>query len=323
MTKTFGTWANPPEPIPDGEVAERYAADVVVCGAGISGVACALRAAQNGAEVIVLEKSLRWSGRGGNIGVVNSTYMSERGYENDPEAVAREWIKRCGNRCDEKILWRYLHESPRVMDWLVDIVTQPEYGCRPALQGCLYRGEPYWELPGSHRFFGGPMEAKGQRAGAADAVFAMYGEACKSGVRFLFETAALQLEKDAGRVLGVYAREKNGRTIYFEARKGVVLATGDIGGNEAMCAELSPLANRVKKIYGPKGGNLGDGHRMGLWAGAVFEDTPFPTIMHPQAYHYSNFPFLHVTPEGKRYYNEDNFVQGKSLAILREGFSYA
>ncbi|SHI18127.1 Succinate dehydrogenase/fumarate reductase, flavoprotein subunit [Sporobacter termitidis DSM 10068] len=319
----WGSWAAPPEPIPQEKLTQREEADVVVIGAGIAGVACALRAAQTGASVLVLEKGASWSGRGGNIGVANSAFMRGAGYENDLEAVAREWIKRCGNRCDEKILWLYLNNGGRAMDWLVDILTRPEYGARPALQGNAYKGETYLEIPGSHRFFDGPMAKKGARAGGADAVCAMYSEALKLGARFFFKCPAEQLVKENGAIIGAIAKDGEGHLL-ARARRGVVLATGDIGGNDAMCEDLAPIANRVAaKIYAPKGGNMGDGHRMGLWAGGAFEDAPFPTILHPQAYHYANYCFLFVKPDGTRFMNEDNYVQGKSVAILRERMTYA
>ena len=320
----WGAWADPPEPILPESAEEVLIADVVILGAGIAGVSCALRAAQSGAGVIVLEKSAGWSGRGGNIGVVSSSLMLANGIENDIEAVAREWIKRCGNRCDEKLVWLFLKNSGRAMDWLIDIVTQPEYGARPVLQGSRYKGGTYEEILGSHRFFDGPMAKKGMRAGGADAVYAMYNEASRLGVRFLLNTPAEQLKKENGCITGAYARRKSGEVIYVEARCGVVIATGDIGGNAAMCEDLAPLANRCDvKLYSPRGGNNGDGHRMGLWAGGTFEDAPFPLVLHPMAFHFSNYCFLFVKPDGTRFMNEDNNIQGKSIAIMRERLSFA
>ncbi len=319
----WGAWATPMDPVPEKDILTTEEADVIVIGAGIAGVTCALRAAQCSASVIVLEKSASWSARGGNIGVANSSFMKENGYENDPEYIAREWIKRCANRCDERIVWHYLKNGGRAMDWLVDIVTKPEYGARPVLQGCIYKGDTYVEVVGSHRFFDGPMAKRGARAGAADAVYAMYTEAEKLGVRFLFKTPGEQLVKKDGCVEGVVAKDDEGYR-YFKARRGVVLATGDIGGNDDMCEDLAPIANRCSaKIYSPRGGNTGDGHRMGLWAGGTFEDAPFAAVLHPQAFHFGNYCFLFVRPDGTRFMNEDNYVQGKSVAIIRERVPYA
>lgn len=322
MSRNYGAWATPPAPIPAEAITRKESADVLVLGAGMAGVACALRAAEMGAKVIVLEKMATWSGRGGNIGVANSSFMKSQGIENDPAVLTREWVKRCANRCDEAVVWRFMHESPRAMDWLLDIVQRPDYNCRPALNGSHYVGDTYYEYYGSHRFFGGPMEKKGARSGGPDSVNAMYSEAVKLGVQFIFSTPAEQLIKEDGRVVGAYGKSSDG---YIEVRasRGVVLATGDISGNEDMCDDLCPDANKCPTVYFPKGGNMGDGHKMGYWAGGSFDDGPFPMILHTQAYHFRNYGFLYVKPDGKRFMNEDTHVQGKSVAVIREREQYA
>ena len=302
----WGDWQIEPPAIAEEDIRSEVFCDVAILGAGIAGVTCALRAAQNGLRVVVLEKARSWSARGGNIGVSNSGYMRARGYENDLEAMAREWIKRCANRCDEELVWLFLRSSPKAMDWLIEILTRPEYGARPELQACLYRGETYYEILGSHRFFDGPMAKKGLRPGASDAVYAMYTEALKLGVDFRFRCPAVRLLKRDGRVYAAIGQAEEGY-IRVHAEKGVVLATGDIGGNREMCADLAPLANRcAKNLYTPKGGNTGDGHRLGYWAGGALEDGPFPMILHPQAYFYANYCFLFVDQQGKRFMNEDS-----------------
>ena len=319
----WGDWKQAPPPVPEAEIRETLDCDVAVAGAGIAGVACACRAAQNGLRVIVLEKTGKWNARGGNIGVANSGFMRAQGFENDPEELAREWIKRCCGRCDETVLWRYLLNSERAMDWLIGILTLPEYGARPELQACLYRGDTYLERMGSHRFFEGPMAKKGARAGAADAVYAMYTESLKLGVRYLTNTPAEQLEKKDGRVTAILGKGEQGY-VRVRAAKGVVLATGDIGGSREMCADLAPMAAACQSnTYTPRGCNTGDGHRMGLWAGGAFEEGPFPIIYHPQAFCFANYCFLFVDREGKRFMNEDNNIQAKSVAVHRIGQDYA
>ena len=292
----WGAWSVPPQPIAPEDVREVIETDVAVLGAGIAGVTCALRAAQGGARVTVLEKGASWSGRGGNIGVAASSFMKENGVENDFEEVVREWIKRCGNRCDERLVWLFFNNSAAAMDWLIDIVTP--YGARPALQGSAYLGDTYREYYGSHRFFDGPMARKGMRPGAADAVYAMYSESLKLGVQYMFKTPAAQLLKEDGKVTGVYGQKADGGYVLVRARRGVVIATGDIGGNAEMCEDLAPLANRCPVRYT---NGSGDGHRLGLWAGGSFEDAPWPMILHPQAYHFSSFCFLFVKPDGALY----------------------
>ena len=209
------------------------------------------------------------------------------------------------------------------MDWLIEILARPDYQARPALQGSRYKGETYWEAYGSHRFFDGPMARKGMRAGAADAVNALYGEAVKLGAEFRFRTPAKQLLLENGRVIGALAGSDE-EMVAIHATRGVVLATGDIGGNAEMCADLCPDANACAvHLQSSAACNMGDGHRMAVWAGAALEDGPFPMILHPQAFHYRTYCFLFVKPDGSRFMNEDSYVQGKTVALLREGIPFA
>ena len=319
----WGAWATPPPPVKDEQILEWYDTDVLVIGAGIAGMTCALRAAQTGSRVIVLEKTSSWTSRGANIGVVNSSMFRNAGYENDPEVIAREWIKRCGNRCDERLVWLYMNNSERAIDWLLDLVTQPEHDVKAILQGAKYKGETYYEVYGAHMFIDGTESRKGKFGGIGNVISAMYSEMQKLGVEFMFNSPAEQLVKNNGRIVGAIAK-KDSDYIAINAKRGVVLATGCIGGNDEMCEDLAPLANKcAAKLYTPVGANTGDGHRMGLWVGGSFDDGHFPTIMHPQAHRHASFCFLFVDNNGKRFMNEDNYLQGKSVAVIREGMKYA
>jgi len=320
----WGAWAQRPPEIPAGEISERLETEVLVVGAGIAGLSCALSAAEGGAKVTVLEKLSHYTARGFNIGVVNSSLMRSRGIVNDPDAVAREWIKRCGNRCDEKIVRLFVDNSEPAMDWLLEILTRPEYGVRPEINGCVYKGETYREIYGTHIFYDGPISRQGRFGGMNDVLECMYRECLRLGVKFVFNAPMLMLTKDGERVTGAVARRTGGEYTAVSASRAVVLATGGIGGNDDMCADLSPLANKVAaKICGPKGCDNGDGHRAALWAGAAFEDGPFPTMMHPQAVRHASYCFLFVDKRGERFMNEDSYLQGRSLGVIKTGEKYA
>ena len=318
----WGDWANFPDPIPEEQICRTVNAEVVIVGAGIAGVTAALRAAQNGAKVAVVEKTGKWNARGGNLGVPESWFMRSKGIELDKEAFAREWVKRCGTRCDERVLWLYVNHAGEAMDWLLDMMTKDDL-TRPIIQGAIYHGDTYRELPGSHRFFDGPYARKGARAGATDCVGEMYRLSLELGVEYFFNCPGEQLIKENGRVTGLLAKGEDGY-VRFLAEKGVILATGDIGGNREMCEDLAPDANRCcVNVYTPVGANTGDGHRMGLWAGGFFDADHLPTMIHPQFPCGRSYCFLFVNRKGERFMNEDTWIQGKCQQILYQNQSTA
>jgi len=322
-TRKYGSWADAPNPIAVKDCDIVKETEVLVVGAGISGMTCAYSAAESGAKVAVMEKFEHYNARGFNIGVVNSSFMKKKGFENDVDSFVREWIKRCANRCDEKIVRLFAEKSPEAMDWLIELVTRPEYNVRPELQGCMYKGEAYHEVYGSHIFYDGPVSRAGKGRGICDVLEPMYQECLKLGAEFIFNTPLVQLIKEDGRVVGAVGKNEEGKLVAVLASKGVVLATGGIGGNDDMCEDLCPIANKVAaKICGPKGCDLGDGHRAALWAGAAFEDGEFATMMHPQAHRHASFCFLFVNPKGKRFMNEDAYLQAKSLNVIKQGVKY-
>ncbi|QPC80941.1 FAD-dependent oxidoreductase [Phototrophicus methaneseepsis] len=309
------SWETAPEPIPDSEIVETIDADVVVVGAGLAGTTAACRAAENGGSVVVIEKGAMWSGRGGGIGVFTSKMMREQGIELDKESIAREWVEMCGNRAKEPLIWKFLDESGNAMDWWIE--KAEAIGITGIIWGGYYKGPTYTENPAYHMFFGGPASQAGRDPGAELANL-MYDESLKLGVTYHFRAPGEQLIKDGDRVVGVIASTEEGYK-RFNASKGVIMATGDIGGNADMCAAYAPLALKVNHSdYTPIGQNTGDGHRMGLWAGGVFQDTPFPTMIHPQAFSWLQYAYLFVNQRGQRYMNEDSWVQAKSLQLMMQ-----
>lgn len=323
INSRWGDWAKAPKPFMDSDFDEVYTTEVLVVGAGVCGMSCAYSAVEKGCKVVVMEMLSMYHGLAFNIGVVNSKYSRSLGIYNDPDEVAREWIKRCGNRCDERLVRLFVDNSEEAMDWALDLAQRPEYGVEVNLQGATYKGSTYNEIYGTHVFHNGPMERKGKFGGLNELLEPMYQEALKMGAKFIFNTRMEQLIKKNDRVIGAVGRNKDGKLIAVKASKGVLVSTGGIGGNDEMCEDLCPIANKVTaKVNGPKGIDMGDGHRACLWAGAAFEDEQFPTMMHPQAIRHANYCFLFVTPKGKRFMNEDNYLQGKSIGVIKTGYKW-
>ena len=71
----------PPEPIPEDQIAEVIEDDIIIIGAGMSGLTTALSAAQNGGSVTLFSGSSGPISRGGSNFAKNSKVMEERGIE--------------------------------------------------------------------------------------------------------------------------------------------------------------------------------------------------------------------------------------------------
>ena len=308
-----------PPPIPsEDEIYETLHYDAVVVGAGLGGLSAAVHLKELGQNVLLIEKGVTYSGRGGHFGVADSSLMREAGLKNDLNELARQWITMSGNNIDEKLLWLFLRRGGEAMDWLLDKARAS--GLVPRLVDCRYPSAPYKEYWGAHCF---PPEGniRGNYVSKA-----LYEDAVKQNVDIRFKTPATQLIRDEnGRVCGVYAKDEKG-VLKILADKGVVLATGDIGGDEEMCRAYAPDALRTHASqYVPVGQNTGDGHKMGLWAGAAMGEEVFPLMMHPQHFAWLSFFFLFVNTEGERFMNEDTYVQGRATAFMRqpEGIAYS
>ena len=108
-----GSWEAAPAPHPGA--LETVSADVAVIGAGVSGLAAAVRCAQLGMSVIVAEKRMEAVPHGKYIGVVPA--------DADRKIFAKEWLKACGSRVNEDLLWLYMRNSASVIDWLNDLAS--------------------------------------------------------------------------------------------------------------------------------------------------------------------------------------------------------
>ena len=300
-------WAVPPAPIPEEDIAETITTDAIIVGAGFSGCAAALSAREQGLDVVLLEKSRRFSVRGFHIAAANSRALKARGIVNDVDEIAAEWIKVTGSRAKEEIIRLYLERSEDAMNWLLD--KSEAVGNSPRIFAGGYKGSPYREFVCTHLFAGG----------AEFVVKLLFDQGVEKGVQVHFNSPVQQLIKENGRVTGVIAREKDGTYKRYLARKGVVLAAGDISGNPQMCEDLAPQALTANcNINQHAYLETGDGIRMGLWAGGTLQDTPFPCMIHPMAYAMYNFFFLMVGQKGKRYMNEDAWAQGKSTYTIKQ-----
>ena len=225
--------------------------DVVVVGAGGAGLAAALTAAQNGADVVVLEKMAMVGGAssmaGGGTNATGSQWQQSYGIEDSPEAYFMDIMENGHFFSDARTLWLYANTQGAAFDWLVaeDGAALPYVNTQPS--------------PSAEHSYGRTFSPEG---GGAGVVSALQQKVTDLGVEILLETPAQELMVTDGTVTGVKALAADG-TPYEITANSVILATGGYGANTDMLPETVtslPYAGAVSAT--------GDGLNMATAIGA-------------------------------------------------------
>lgn len=310
------TWEVKPDPIAD--IAETLDYDIVIVGAGLAGLSAAEAAARNGAKVAVLERTGEFQVRGVDVGHIGSKYHLENGFNLDPRLATRMLYQWSHQTANYNLLYTWASRSGKVFDYIEEMVAKDGVYFVPALSGTAKYG---WDtLPEKWRIYPDAVSfVKGDETGTVrpDGREVNYtlGEclnksATENGAEFIFNTHAEQLVGDAaGGITGVIASDESGKNIQYNAAKGVILATGDICGNQEMMDAFAPICNRSDQIlYTPDGANTGDGILMGAWAGAALSKCPAAPMVHQftlSSYTFNLTAFimswLAVNENGERY----------------------
>ena len=308
----------PPAPIPEEEIAEVIEDDIIVVGAGMSGLTTALSAAQNGASVTLFSGSSHPISRGGSNFAKNSKVMEERGIEPfDVNYFFYHEMRAASFQVDQKKWNRGYNNSEEAMNWLIDIVS--EDGLKVILErDNNFDGGPYY----AHAFNTEGNDAM-VSTGQQGAVESLERHAKDAGVKFFYDTVAKQLireDNNTGRVTGVVAQRTDGSYVKFVGKKAIVLATGDFSANKQMLAKYCPMVLPLVGMeeqevdyntgFSTAGLYKGDGQRMGLWIGAAWQHAfPNPPMMQgswggshqPLGFHWG----LNVNTRTERYQRED------------------
>ena len=321
----------PQHPIPATDIKEICNTDVVVVGAGTSGKAAALSAAQAGAKVIQIDKHVTYRWGGGMIAAIDSRLQKKLGIKIDKDEVCLELMKWGGNKPDQRLYRVWADQSGAVMDWLMDLTdadgikTLPHQWPRSA--GYDPKTEYYPDFPVCHIHSDGKTPGLNHKI----ALECVQNRALKLGVDIRYQTPAVQLlRQPSGRVTGVIARNKAGNYVQFNARKAVILCTGDYGNNpwmmEKYCAPAAEVA-RHHNIYmtrnedllkAPEPINVGDGHQMAMLVGAVMEPAPHAPMSHATVGASGANAFLRVNIDGERFENEDVPAQSSANSLVRQ-----
>ena len=244
-------------------------ADVIVLGAGGTGLSAACAAAEAGASVQVYDVDIKAGGTtalsGGVIQAAGTQWQKEMtDFKDDtPEKHAECYIEQAEGRADEELVKAMTARAPELMEWLASIGIKwtSVYGNHhvPYVTEGLHADR-------IHVYEGGG--GIGEGGVLTDTEFA---EAERLGVEFFFEHKAEHLicNGEAG-VVGVQI-SSGSKTLNVKANKGVVLALGGMDRDEEMAAAFNPqlVWDLTEQTCMISEFAQGDGIRMGMEVNAA------------------------------------------------------
>lgn len=306
------SWEVIPEPIAESEIAETVDTEVLIIGAGMSGMAAFMYAAEAGANAVIIEKLETYSGRGLDFAAIDTKVQKAAGVSIDKGKLVDDLIKSSGFKASGSLIKLWADHSGEVFDTLIEM-TEADGG-----QVVLGSGSAASEnaedfttrtYPTDH-MFGGLIE------GPLDLIGRMEAAGQSAGGQSFYSTKAEQLIKDdGGKISGVIASKKDDSYIKYNVSKGVIIATGDYGNNPEMVAAWCPLIEKAEgNVYPNPTANVGDGINMAMWAGGTIQPGAHAAMVHPifGGGAMSTAAFLKVNAAGKRFCNETTTLPGIS-----------
>jgi len=248
-------------------------ADIVVIGAGATGLTSAIVARESGAQVIVIEAQSDIGGHailsGGNIPLGGGTSRQLRyGVVDSPDLLFRDltdWSVVESNGFpdyrynDREVVRAFADHSASTYEWLaahgVVFIDQPPDSLGGVSVGNsalreAHAAAMHWPLVQSGQPLDPAIQARS--SSGIGLMRPLEAAARSSGVQILLQhrmSAIYRHAANAGRVLGVKV-DHTGKSINIRARKAVIVATGGSGGNVNFRRMFDPRLTEEYSLVG-------------------------------------------------------------------------
>ena len=301
------------EPITD--FAEERDVDIVVCGAGASGVIAAVKAAEMGAKVAVLQKE--------PIAVSQGNCSSAIIKGGSTEGGLKKWLTfatavNCW-RPNRKLLEAYIDRSEEALkfvcekggiteetEWKNDKTGVTKYqDTSTFFTGVMHDGTQSFDFGEDKvEVFAPWFGPKPNNYGTLVAGILADAQEQFDNLEVHFSTPVVQLVKDAdGGIVGCVGQTQDGSFIKFNA-KSVILATGAYENNATMVRRFCPdIEHFDKKVYH----RTGDGNILAIEAGSAMEPVAHSRVMHDfdAGLMWDEHAFLDLNMNGERFVSEE------------------
>lgn len=276
---------------------------IVVIAGGPAGLSAAVQAAENGAEVILVEKNAAVGGAA-NMGMgplaIGSRYQKRQMYDITIEKAFNMIMEYTHYNIDGRLVKRYFEQSAETIDWLEEMGV--------AFEGAFKyftKSEPTWHIVKTDQGIG-PRAASFMNK-------MLLKRAEELGVKVMLETPAKKILKTKeGKINGVLVEDRDGKQIEI-ACHAAIIATGGAGANPEMIKLETGYLFGEDMFNFAIPGNVGDGIKMAWEVGAdhvpirIEQAANFEGIeeLPPSVPNIMMQPNLLVNLQGKRIMNEE------------------
>lgn len=249
-----------------------YETDVVVVGYGGAGAVAAICAAEDGADVIIIESAPIEGG--GTTRMSGAYFVSSE----DPDAAAEYMKTQCHGSTTDELIEAWAVGMSQNRDWLTNhgipwapsntghALSDPPGG--PKNQP--FSGADYPNFPGADAIETNEVVSRGEMLYKMTDVILSQME----NAEILFGMRGVDLVQDG------YSREVHGvkalqgdKEVYLKARRGVILATGGFSHNPDLIHRFLYPDSGYVSLETPY--NVGDGLKMAMKAGAALSHMTF------------------------------------------------
>jgi urocanate reductase len=220
-------------------------ADVIIVGAGVSGLSAAVEAAEQGSSVIAIDMNYDIGGHGimsgGQLHLGGGNeHQKIANVKDSPDSVFKDWTRHdhhAARYSDRDLVRVFADWNVDTYNWLLKQGVKYEPGMQQSAASTVPRQfrTVEWHIPSE-------VIAPRRNRNGSGLVRPLAASARAKGVDIVLNTRMTKIIREqplSGRVLGVAAEGPNG-PVNYEARKGVIICTGGHSSNVTLRRTFDP-----------------------------------------------------------------------------------